>query len=100
MKTLFALLPIVSLIGVLAFKNRKSVRFIAVGLILLSALSIIGFLIAPHRFAEELVLKSSQSEEWSRGARDTRDVIYSILPTLGSSFLALATLALISNPKK
>lgn len=85
---------------VLVFRRKHSIRIVAVGMITFALFSIVGFLIAPHRVAEELILKSTQSEEWQRGARDTRDVVYKSLPLLGLGLFSLAVIALIPNSQK
>jgi phosphate/sulfate permease len=100
MRIILLLLPVLAVIGVLAFRGRRGVRFAAVALVLFAVWPVAGSLIAPHRVAEELVHRSPQSEEWRRGARDTRDAVYQVLPTLVSAFITLAALALIPAPKK
>jgi hypothetical protein len=77
------------------FRHLLFVRIGAVAVILLCALLASGALIAPHRIAEALVHRSPQSDEWQRGARDTRDAVYGTLPLLAASFLGLAVLALV-----
>jgi hypothetical protein len=62
--------------------------------VLVAAMTI-GALFAPHRVAEELLHETPQSAEWRRGARNTRDAVYTALPLLASTFVALVLLALI-----
>jgi hypothetical protein len=100
MKILLPILPVLAIIAVLVGNDRKVVRFVAVTAIVIAAFAVAGGLIAPHRIAEELVHRSPQSVEWRQGARDTRDAVYQVLPTLLSAFFALVVLALIPTPKK
>lgn len=100
MRTILFLIPIVTAIGALAFRNRTGIRISAVVVIVASGLSLSGALIAPHRVAEEFVHQSPQTEEWRRGARDTRDAVYQALPILAAAFVGLAALALVPVSKK
>ena len=78
-----------------AFRHLLLLRLAAVGLVLLCSFLVAGALIAPHRLAAERVGVSSQSDDWQRGARDTRDAVYRVLPLLGTAVAALAVLALV-----
>ena len=99
MKIVLPLLPVLAVICALAFKDRKPARYFAVIVVLVAAFAVAASLIAPHRVAE-LVQGSPQSEEWRRGARDTRDAVYEVLPTLASALIALTALALIPASKR
>lgn len=99
-KIALTLVPVAGAVAAAMFRHSLAVRLIAVAAVLLSTTMTVGVLIAPHRVAEELVHQSPQSSEWRRGARDTRDAIYGILPVLASSFAALALLAIIPIRKK
>jgi hypothetical protein len=77
-------LPLVVLAAALPgvlFKGTAVVRRIAVGIVLFGVWAGFGPLTEPHRLAEELH-GAQQSDEWGRGARDTRDVVYRTFPLL------------------
>ena len=86
-------LPLIAAIAAATVWRRLAVRFIAVAVMALCVLAPSGGLIAPHRLAAER-LGTPPSAEWDRGARDTRDVVYTIVPILASGFCALGLLAL------
>ena len=92
-RTLLTALPLVVAIAAGTASRRVAVRVIAVAVIALCTLVGSGGLVAPHRLAEER-LGTRQSSEWIRGARDTRDVVYTFIPVLVSCFCGLAFLAL------
>lgn len=94
---ILTILPLLAVVAVLVFRGRKVVRFIAVAAIALAILPIPGFLIAPHRLAEERRQASPPSEEWRQGASATRDEVYLIFPTLSSAVIALVILALVNG---
>jgi hypothetical protein len=103
MVMLKAVLPYVPIVAVLAAaiaRHLLLVRLLAIAVVFLCVLLSSGALIAPHRIAEELVHQSPQSAEWQRGARDTRDAVYGVLPLLGASFLALVVMAVLPLRRK
>jgi hypothetical protein len=88
-------LPIVALVLAALTPQRFAVRLGAVGAIAFSfAVGLTG-LIAPHRLAEETASPNQpKNQDWQQGARDTRDVVYRVIPLVSSSFVAAALLAL------
>jgi hypothetical protein len=103
-----ACVPLIAGVVALWFSYSRAARISAIAVVLLCASTTLGVLLASHRLAEEgarLDHQSPQNAEWWRGATDTRDVIYRVVPTLGTSFIVLAILAAIppgvrSSPKR
>ena len=90
------IVAVVAIVAIAAvFRHLLLLRVAAVGLVLLCSLLVATGLLAPHRLAAERVGESSRSAEWQRGARDTRDAVYGVLPLLSAAVVALAVLALI-----
>ena len=86
--------------GILAvtLSHRTRVRRAAIALVLFSATMIVGVLLqADHIAAAHHSMPPSA--EWLHGARDTRRAAGTILPTLGSSLVALTLLVLVP-PKR
>lgn len=92
-KTLLIVLPLAAAVAAATLRHRFAVRLIAFAVIASTYLVGLAGLMAPHRLAEEM-RGTPQSAEWSRGAMDTRDVVYTVIPLLVSSFAGLALLAL------
>ena len=88
-------LPLVALVSAALMPHRFAVRLGAVGAIAFSFAVGLAGLIAPHRLAEEAASPNQRkNQDWQQGARDTRDVVYRVIPLVGSSFVAAALLAL------
>lgn len=105
MRPLILLLPIFAVAVALTFRGFLVVRYAAVGIILFVLWMNVGGFLAPHRVAEELIHTSPQTDEWHRGARDTRDVVYRGLPIAGIGLISLTILSLVPvnenhNPRK
>jgi hypothetical protein len=92
-KTLMIVLPLVAAITAATLRHRFAIRLIAVAVTASTFLVGLAGLIAPHRLAEEK-RGGQQSAEWDRGALDTRNVVYTVIPLFVSSFGGLALLAL------
>jgi hypothetical protein len=100
LKAILPYVPIVAVLVAVIARHLLLVRLLAVAVILLCVLLSSGALIAPHRIAEELVHQSPQSAEWQRGARDTRDAVYGVIPVLAASVLALVAMAVLPLRRK
>ena len=93
--------PILSLFIPLLFVGlfwlRPSSKMMRISVVVITLLFVFdsGALLVAHQLAQ-LDYKGIQNEEWQRGARDTRNVIYFILPGLAFSFLSVGTIALLS----
>jgi hypothetical protein len=93
-RTLMIVLPLsVAVAAVTTMRHSFAVRLIAVAAMALCFSIGLGGLLAPHRLAEEK-LGIQPSADWDRGARDTRDVVYSSIPLLVSGFGGVVLLAL------
>jgi hypothetical protein len=93
-----AVAPAAAGIVAVTSSHRTSVRRTAIALVLFSATMIVGVLLQADHIAATHH-SAPQSVEWQRGARDTRRAAGAILPTLGSSLVAL-TLLVFVPPKR
>jgi hypothetical protein len=89
---------IIAIAAATTMRHSFAVRLIAVAVITLSFSVGLGGLVAPHRLAEEK-LGIQQNADWDRGARDTRDVVYLVIPLLVSGFGGVVLLALRPVPQ-
>lgn len=102
LKTVMIVLPLIVALAAATVRHVFAVRLIAVAIIASCFLLGLGGLVAPHRLAQETVPRNQQNSDWDRGARDTRDVVYTFIPLLTSCFGGIVLLALRpvrQNPK-
>jgi hypothetical protein len=92
-KTAMIVFPLVAAGIAATIRHRIAVRLVALAVIVLSFGLGLGGLIAPHRLAEE-TSQHQRTSDWEQGARDTRDVVYTFIPILASSFAAAVVLAI------
>ena len=87
-------IPLVAAATAILFRHI-GVRIVSVATILLTAVAMLGGLIAPARVAAELILPAPQGAEWWQGARDATDVVQSSILPLVATLSALALIAVI-----